>query len=95
MHSSHRLHEHLREGLPVKIDDSLSSKATNDLVRAAIDELPSPQAEALVMRVVFGYSVEEIAAEANAPVNTVRSRLLLAKAALRRRLGNPNEKDRP
>jgi DNA-directed RNA polymerase specialized sigma24 family protein len=38
------------------------------------------------MRVVLGRSIEEIAQETDAPVNTVRSRLRLAKEALRLRI---------
>ena len=38
------------------------------------------------MRVVLGWSLEEIAAHTQVPVNTVRSRLRLAKEAMRRRI---------
>jgi RNA polymerase sigma-70 factor (ECF subfamily) len=38
------------------------------------------------MRVVLGWSLEEIAAHTRVPVNTVRSRLRLAKEAMRRRI---------
>jgi RNA polymerase sigma factor (sigma-70 family) len=51
-----------------------------------IDELPKVQAEAVVMRMVLGYSVEEIAAATQVPVNTSKSRLRVAKEYLRRRL---------
>ena len=40
------------------------------------------------MRVVLGWSLEEIAAHSGAPLNTVRSRLRLAKEGLRRRIEN-------
>ena len=43
-------------------------------------------AEALAMRVVLGWSLEEIAAQSGAPLNTVRSRLRLAKEGMRRRI---------
>ena len=49
-------------------------------------DLPSAQAEALVLRSVLGYSFEELAAATGSPVNTVRSRIRLAKEALRRRI---------
>jgi RNA polymerase sigma-70 factor (ECF subfamily) len=55
-------------------------------LRELLGELPSAQAEALAMRVVLGRSIEEIAQETDAPVNTVRSRLRLAKEALRLRI---------
>ncbi|HVT08309.1 MAG TPA: RNA polymerase sigma factor [Polyangia bacterium] len=51
-----------------------------------IDELPKVQAEAVVMRMVLGYSVEEIAVATQVPVNTSKSRLRVAKEYLRRRL---------
>jgi RNA polymerase sigma-70 factor (ECF subfamily) len=56
------------------------------LLRALLEELPEVQAEALALRVVLGHSMEEVAAATGAPVNTVRSRLRLAKEALRRRI---------
>src|SRR5262245_8939902 len=55
-------------------------------VRGIIDELPRVQAEAIVMRTVLGYSVEEIATATQVSVNTSKSRLRVAKEYLRRRL---------
>ena len=52
-------------------------------LRALCDELPDGQREALVMHVVIGMTVEEPAAACRVPANTVRSRLRLAKEALR------------
>lgn len=49
-------------------------------------ELPEEQAEAITLKVILGYSVEEIASASDAPSNTVRSRLRLAKDVLRLRL---------
>lgn len=57
-----------------------------EVVRALLAEIPEEQAEALAMRVVLGWSIEEIAASAGVPINTVRSRLRLAKQAMRRRI---------
>lgn len=56
------------------------------LLRELLEDLPEPQAEALALRTMLGYSLKEVAAVTNAPVNTVRSRLRLAKEALRRRI---------
>jgi RNA polymerase sigma factor (sigma-70 family) len=56
------------------------------LVRALIDELSAVQAETVLMRMVLGCSVEEIALATQVPVNTTKSRLRLAKDYLRRRL---------
>jgi RNA polymerase sigma factor (sigma-70 family) len=56
------------------------------LVRELLAELPPEQAETLAMRVMLGWSREEIAEYTKAPVNTVRSRMRLAKEALKRRI---------
>jgi RNA polymerase sigma factor (sigma-70 family) len=56
------------------------------LVRGIIDELSTVQADALVMRMVLGYSVEEIAEATQVSINTSKSRLRVAKEYLRRRL---------
>jgi RNA polymerase sigma-70 factor, ECF subfamily len=55
-------------------------------LRELLAELPVVQAEALAMRVVLGHSLDEIAEATGVPLNTVRSRLRLAKEALRRRI---------
>lgn len=86
-----------RRGISVEIDEEeLSSDETPaDAVvaarrraafRTALGDLPDEQAEAFAQRVLFGYSIEEIAIQMNAPLETVRSRLRLAKAALRARI---------
>ena len=59
-----------------------------ELVRHLLDELPVPQAEALVLHSVAGLTVEELAGATGAPVETVRSRLRLARAALRLRIAS-------
>jgi DNA-directed RNA polymerase specialized sigma24 family protein len=51
-----------------------------------LDELPPAQSEVLALHIVLGYSVEETAAATSVPVNTVRSRLRAALAALRSRV---------
>jgi RNA polymerase sigma-70 factor (ECF subfamily) len=56
------------------------------LLRSLLDDLPDAQAEALAMRVVLGCSMEETASAAGAPLNTIRSRMRLAKEALRSRI---------
>lgn len=62
-----------------------------ELLRGLLDELPGEQAEALALRTMLGWSLEEVAAAAGAPQNTIRSRLRLAKEALRRRIeANPH-----
>jgi len=50
-----------------------------------LDELPGAQAEALGLHYIAGLTIEEIASTTSASCETVRSRLRLAKAALRER----------
>ncbi len=88
--------EHARRGDPVEADsmpghrsspsDDVDSQRRKDLLRDLLADLPSEQAEALAMRVVLGWSLKEIAVYGSVPLNTVRSRLRLAKEALRRRI---------
>jgi len=49
----------------------------------ALGKIPAEQAETLALRVVLGWSLSEVAERMNVPLNTVRSRLRLAKTALR------------
>jgi len=56
------------------------------VLRALLDELPEAQAETLVLRVMLGYSMAEVAEATSVPLNTARSRLRLAKEALRSRI---------
>jgi RNA polymerase sigma-70 factor (ECF subfamily) len=56
------------------------------ILRELCDSLPTPQCEALILHVVVGYTVEEVADACRAPPETIRSRLRLAKAALRARI---------
>ncbi len=56
------------------------------MVRMLLAELPEAQSETLALRFCVGLSMEEVAAATEAPVNTVYSRLRLAKAALRARI---------
>jgi RNA polymerase sigma-70 factor (ECF subfamily) len=57
-------------------------------LRLVLGELRPEQAEAFAQQVIFGSSIEEIAHATNAPIETVRSRLRLAKTALRARISN-------
>jgi RNA polymerase sigma-70 factor (ECF subfamily) len=69
-------------------DPAAESEASQrrELLRRLLENLPEVQAEALVLRIVLGYSMQEVAEASGAPLNTVRSRLRLAKEALRRRI---------
>jgi RNA polymerase sigma factor (sigma-70 family) len=64
--------------------EAMAAQQRKEILRELLAELPLEQAEALAMRVVLGWSLEEIAARSRAPLNTVRSRLRLAKESLRK-----------
>ena len=64
--------------------EAMAAQRRKEILRELLAELPAEQAEALAMRVVLGWSLEEIATQSSAPLNTVRSRLRLAKESLRR-----------
>jgi RNA polymerase sigma-70 factor (ECF subfamily) len=55
-------------------------------LRDLLTDLPEEQADALALRVMLGWSLEDVAQATGAPLNTVRSRVRLAKEALRRRV---------
>jgi RNA polymerase sigma-70 factor (ECF subfamily) len=63
--------------------DDLVSHRRTDRVRDLLGRLAPEQAETLTLRVVLGWSLPEVAAATGAPLNTVRSRIRLAKEALR------------
>src|SRR5262249_19342612 len=56
------------------------------IIRDLLGEIPDEQAESMALRFVLGWSLEEVGQATGVPVNTVRSRLRLAKQALRRRI---------
>jgi len=66
-------------------EPALAARQRN-LVRRLLDELPEEQAETLALRVILGCSLQEVADATGAPVNTVRSRMRVAKETLRRRI---------
>lgn len=71
---------------PLSPGDLADAQRRKELLRQLLGALPPEQGEALAMRVVLGWSLEEIATHMNAPVNTVRSRLRLAREAMKRRI---------
>ena len=54
-----------------------------ELLRDVLAQIPPEQAETLSLRVVLGWSLAEVAETMGVPLNTVRSRLRLAKTAMR------------
>lgn len=66
--------------------ESADSEQRKELLRELLAELPAEQAETLALRVVLGCSLEEVAERTGVPLNTVRSRVRLAKERLKSRI---------
>jgi RNA polymerase sigma-70 factor (ECF subfamily) len=66
--------------------EAFAAERRRALVRELMALLPEEQAETLAMRVGLGFSLPEVAAATGVPLNTVRSRVRLAKEALRKRI---------
>ena len=86
-----RYHEQRVRDLVSQVPTSATSGREDSLpdlwfLRDIIDELPEVQAEAILMRMVFGYSMEEMAIATQVSVNTCKSRLRVGKDYLRVRL---------
>jgi RNA polymerase sigma-70 factor (ECF subfamily) len=62
-----------------------------EVLELLLDELPPPQAEVFILHCALDFSLDEIAAAVGRPLETVRSRLRLAKRALRDRIGGDAE----
>lgn len=72
----------------------LARRQLADRLLDRLGTLPEAQAEALVLRYVAGLEPAEIAAASGVPVNTVRSRVRLAREALARLLADDPVLDR-
>lgn len=64
----------------------VSAERRKRALRDLLGDLPEEQADALALRVMLGWSLEEVAQATGAPLNTVRSRVRLAKEALRKKI---------
>ncbi|MBL8914945.1 MAG: RNA polymerase sigma factor [Archangium sp.] len=73
-------------GVEPSQDATVEAERRRVVVRQLISKLPEEQAETLALRVVLGFSLEEVAEATGVPLNTVRSRVRLAKTALKRRI---------
>lgn len=80
---------------PVSTDpspaDGLMSARRREALGALLDDLPAAQGEVLVLHCALGFTLPEIAVTVNRPIETVRSRLRLAKQTLRERIGASSE----
>jgi RNA polymerase sigma-70 factor (ECF subfamily) len=62
--------------------------------RGLLDDLPDEQAETFALRVVLDYSLDQVATATGAPINTVRSRVRLAREKLKQKIeGDPDLMD--
>jgi RNA polymerase sigma-70 factor (ECF subfamily) len=68
------------------LDDELLRARRLASLRSLLGALPEPQAQAFAMRCLLGDSLPEIAAATGTGINTIRSRIRLAKAALAERM---------
>jgi len=66
----------------------LAAARRRELLRSLLEELPPAQAEVLALHTMLGHSVAETASVTGVPINTVRSRVRAALAALRERAGS-------
>jgi RNA polymerase sigma factor (sigma-70 family) len=67
-------------------DERIMRERRLQALRALLDELPPGQAESLGMRVVLGCTLPEVAQATGVPVNTVRSRIRLAREHIKARI---------
>jgi RNA polymerase sigma factor (sigma-70 family) len=77
--------DRLEESAPTP-GEHATAKERKEILRDLLAELPPEQAETLALRVVFGCSLEEVAVQTGVPLNTVRSRVRLAKERLKSRI---------
>lgn len=73
-------------GMSAPLADHVAAERRRSAVRGLLERLPEEQAETLALRVALGFSLSEVAAATSVPLNTVRSRIRLAKEALRKRI---------
>ncbi len=82
----HTLNEEPLRLAPDTPHDVVLSARREHVLRALLAELPDAQSEALTLHLVVGLSIDDTAAAVGAPPNTVRSRLRLAREALRKKI---------
>jgi RNA polymerase sigma-70 factor (ECF subfamily) len=88
-----RLEEPIRS-VPSSPAQDLEMERRREVVAELLATIPKVQAETLGLRAVVGLSIEQIAQVTEVPANTVRSRLRLAKEALRKSIeADPDLRD--
>ncbi len=75
-----------RAALSSQLDDEAVLAQRRTALRQLLEQLPEAQCRAFTLRVVLGYSFKEVARAQGSSVNTVRSRIRLARDTLRRRI---------
>ncbi len=73
---------HSTELKPVGPETALLANEDREMLRRALEELPSEFREAIVLRELEGLSYKDIAAVSGVPIGTVRSRLARARERL-------------
>jgi RNA polymerase sigma factor (sigma-70 family) len=81
----YRLESAIRPVVGPMNDPALRARRTAAF-RRLLDDLPDEQAETFALRVVLDYSLDQVAAATGVPINTVRSRVRLAREKLRTRI---------
>lgn len=71
---------------PVSPEEHAQSERRRELLYDLLDALPAAQSETFALRVILDYSLDEISQAMGAPVNTVRSRIRMAREALKARI---------
>jgi len=71
--------------------EGVTASRRRETLAMLLDELPPAQAEVLVLHCALGFSIEEIASAGHHPIETIRSRLRLAKQSLRARISSSRE----
>jgi RNA polymerase sigma-70 factor (ECF subfamily) len=66
--------------------EALFLRGRREALGALLDHLPPDQAEVLVLHAAYGFTIEELSGAIGRPIETIRSRLRLAKRALRDRI---------
>lgn len=88
-HARYEREQHAEPSTTI-VDGELDRARRLEVLRELLATLPEPQAEALAMRCILEADLPDIAAACGVPINTVRSRVRLARTALLQRIeANP------